>query len=86
MLCKAYHTQGINLKVQLVDKQTWERVRIAELGIDGNGQVSDAQIADLPLQSSLAVVVPPKASTDAMSGNVSKTLPISDLVYGKPKI
>ena len=80
MLGKADYTQRVNLQIQLVDEEAGEGPRGGTLRIDRHRQVANCQVTDLSCELALAVIVPPQASSDAVSSNFAKTLAISDLI------
>ena len=80
MLGKTDYAQRVNLQIQLVDEETGEGPWIGALRIDCHSQVTNRQVTDLSIVLALTVVIPPQASSDAVSSNFAKTLAISDLI------
>ena len=69
MLGKADYTQRVDLKIQLVNEETGEGPWIGALRIDCHSQVTNPQVTDLSRELALAIVIPPQASSDAVSSN-----------------
>ena len=71
MLSQTGNTERVDLHIQFVDEHAGEpnAGRFLTGGIDSQGQVFYRQVADLPFELTLATLVVPQASADAVAAN-----------------